>query len=397
MAKLPRGALAALLFGNFVVACGVMVVPGMLDHLARDLNVSIPAAGHLLSLAALAMCVGAPVAAALTSHIDRRLLLLVTLLVFGLGHVACALAPDYAVLLVIRPVAVLGAAVFAPQAAATIGLMVPAHQRATAVTTVFLGWSISSVVAMPMGNLIANYISWRAAFGVVAVLAFMAALATWRVVPAGLTVPPLSLRSWLEVAASRRLRLILLSTLAWCGGQFMVLGYIAPTLRHFIDATPATLAMLMAAQGLFGLVGSVMLSRMVGRIGPDRGARTSLILICAGVLAWSVATLVLPSTTSVAIAVMIWGIGSFSFVSAQQARLAISAPELSSASIALNSSSLYAGQALGAAAGGVVVGLYGFAPLGPAALAIMLLALVISVAADRKTAPPEGPRAAHGR
>ena len=260
--------------------------------------------------------------------------------------------------------------------------------------------STSDTLASARGRVgvdLSTLLGLAGAFGVVAVLAFMAAAATWRVVPAGLTVPPLSLRSWLQVAASRRLRLILLATLAWCGGQFMVLGYIAPTLRHFIDATSATLAMLMAAQGLFGLIGSVMLSRMVGRIGPDRGARTSLILICAGVLAWSVATLVLPSTASVAIAVMIWGVGSFSFVSAQQARLATSAPELSSASIALNSSSLYAGQALGAAAGGVVVGLHGFAPLGPVALAIMLLALAISVAADRKTTGSEGSRTAQGR
>ena len=60
-----RGPLGALMFGNFVVACGVLVVPGMLDKLAQDLQVSVPTAGQLLSLAALAMCLGAPLFAQL--------------------------------------------------------------------------------------------------------------------------------------------------------------------------------------------------------------------------------------------------------------------------------------------------------------------------------------------
>lgn len=383
-AGLPRGAAAALLFGNFVVAVGVMVVPGMLDHLARDLQVSVPKAGQLLSLAALAMCIGAPVLAALTFRIDRRRLLTVTLLLFGIGHVACALAPGYGVLAAIRPWAVLGAAVFAPQAAATISLMVPPALRATAVTTVFLGWSIASVAAMPMGNLIAGYVGWREAFAVVAVLGLLSAVAVWRVVPAGLTVPPLSLASWRAVAATPRLRLILAATMVWCTGQFMVLGYVAPSLRHFIDAGPPTMAALMALQGVCGLLGSVALSRRVGRIGPDRGARQSLGWILAGLVLWSAVTLAWPTVTGMALVVALWGLGSFAFVSSQQARLATSAPELASASIALNSASLYAGQAVGAAVGGVLVGIAGYEPLGPAALLTMLGALALSVRADRK-------------
>lgn len=70
-----RPAVAAAFFGNLVVGCGVLVVPGMLDLLARDLSVSVPIAGGLLSLAALVMCVGAPLMAALTSKFDRRKLL----------------------------------------------------------------------------------------------------------------------------------------------------------------------------------------------------------------------------------------------------------------------------------------------------------------------------------
>jgi predicted MFS family arabinose efflux permease len=378
-----RGPLGALMFGNFVVACGVLVVPGMLDRLAQDLQVSVPTAGQLLSLAALAMCLGAPLFAAFTSRVDRRLLLTLSLLVLAVGHVGCALAPDYPVLALLRPFSVLGAAVLTPQAAATIGLLVPPAQRAAAVTTLFLGWSVASVLGMPLGNLVANAISWRAGFGVIALLAFIAAAIVWRAVPGGLQVAPLSLRSWLDVAGSRRLRLILGTTLLWCAGHFMVLGYITPLLRHYLAAPPVVQAGLLGLMGLSGLAGNVLLSRWIGRIGPDRGARLALGLVAAGLLLWCGVTLLAPTLAGMALVILVWGGGSFAFVSAQQARLGASAPALASASIALNSSSLYAGQALGATAGGALLATLGDGALGPAGLLTVGLAWWMCVRADR--------------
>jgi predicted MFS family arabinose efflux permease len=378
-----RGPLGALMFGNFVVACGVMVMPGMLDRLAQDLQVSVPTAGQLLSLAALAMCLGAPLFAAFTSRVDRRLLLTLSLLAVAVGHVACALAPNYPVLLALRPFSVLGAAVLTPQAAATIGLLVPPAQRAAAVTTVFLGWSVASVVAMPMGNLMASYVSWRAGLGLIAALAFVAAAIVWRAVPGGLQVAPLSVESWLAVARSTRLRRILGTTLLWCAGQFIVLGYITPLLRHFVTPSPAVQAALLGLMGISGLAGNVLLTRRIGQIGPDRGARLALGLIACGLALWCVVTLLAPSAAVMVVVIVVWGGGSFAFVSAQQARLGAAAPALASASIALNSSSLYAGQALGAAGGGVLLAWFGDGVLAPAALGIVGLALVLCVAADR--------------
>lgn len=378
-----RGPLGALMFGNFVVACGVMVMPGMLDRLAQDLHVSVPTAGQLLSLAALAMCLGAPLFAAFTSRVDRRLLLTLSLLVLAVGHVACALAPDYPVLAALRPFSVLGAAVLTPQAAATIGLLVPQAQRAAAVTTLFLGWSVASVVAMPMGSLMANFISWRAGLGLIAVLAFISAAIVWRAVPGGLRVAPLSLASWLQVARSARLRRILGTTLLWCAGQFMVLGYITPLLRHVLAAPPAVQAGLLVLMGASGLAGNLLLSRWISRIGPDRGARLALGLVACGLLLWCGVSLLAPSLPGMVLVILVWGGGSFAFVSAQQARLGASAPALASASIALNSSSLYAGQALGATAGGALLATLGYGALGPAALLTVGAALALCVWADR--------------
>jgi predicted MFS family arabinose efflux permease len=384
-----RAAIATVFLGNFVVGCGVLVVPGMLDLLANDLAISVPKAGALLSLAALTMCIGAPLLAAGTSKVDRRLLLVLSLLLLAVGHLACALAPDFATLMWIRPVSVLGAAVFTPQAAATLSLMIAPEERPMALTSAFVGWSLASVLGMPIGNLLAHALSWRASFAVVAALGLLSALVVWRVIPAGLKVAPLSLQSWGEVLGGTRLRWILLATMVWCMGHFAVLGYVTAALRKGVDASPTMQAVLMALMGISGLIGNIALSRWVTRIGADRGARMSLSFICAGLALWVVALTWLQSLWSVALAMTIWGLGNFAFNSSQQARLAQSAPALASASIALNSSSLYAGQAMGAALGAALVVALGYDALGPTALIIMIVAMLFSWLADRRPARPE--------
>lgn len=382
MSRAP-GAVGACLAGNLVVGCGVLVVPGMLDLLAQDLQISVPTAGTLLSLAALAMCIGAPTLASVTSSMDRRLLLVGSLMMVALGHLLCALAPDYPTLAWLRPLSVLGAAVFTPQAAAALTLLVEPAERPRAVTTAFIGWSLASVLGMPLGQLLAEAFGWRSSFAVVAVMGVLVAVWVWRAIPSGLHVPPVSLQSWLSVGRHRRLVLVLSGTLMWCAGHFTVAGYLSPALREGLQAGAGQQALLMALMGVSGLAGSVVLSRNIQRIGADRGARLSLALICVGLVAWSAALYGLSWFSAVAVAIIVWGWGGFAFVSAQQARLADTAPELASASIALNSSSLYAGQALGAALGGAVVATLGYEALAPIGLGAVALAWALSLAADR--------------
>jgi MFS transporter, DHA1 family, inner membrane transport protein len=132
---LAKRATTALLFGNLVIGIGVMVVPGMLNHLAKNLVVSIPVAGQLIALAAVVMAIGAPLIAAFTSSVNRRLLLTIAQLFYMVGALLCAAAPQFIALLPTRAIMVIGAAIFTPQAAATIGLLVPPEKRSGAVTT----------------------------------------------------------------------------------------------------------------------------------------------------------------------------------------------------------------------------------------------------------------------
>ena len=364
----------ALLFGNFVIGTGVMVVPGTLNELSASLQVEVAAAGQLISAAALVMCLGAPLLAALVAGWDRRRLLSLTLLWYGLLHLACTWASTLPSLLPLRVLAVVAPAIFTPQAAACVGLLVPPEQRGKAITFVFLGWSVASVLGMPLAALVGGTLGWRAAFGGVGLLSLVGAAWVWRAMPDGVKPAALSRAAWSETFRSGALMLTLLVTVLFSAGQFVLFSYFSPYWRQILGVTPSQLSLMFLVFGVFGFIGNAWMSRHIDRIGTDRAAFVSLSLIAVSLAAWPLA-----STMLLAMLVCIpWALGCFSSNSAQQARLVMIAPVLAPASIALNSAGMYGGQAIGAGLGGLIIQAGGMQWLNWAGLAGLLLALAVS-------------------
>ncbi len=370
----------ALLAGNFAIGCGVMVVPGSLNNLVASLEVSVAVAGQLITAGAVVMGCGAPLLALLLGGLDRRWLLTAALAWYAIGHLVCALAPGYAALLPLRALAVLAAAVFTPQAAAAINVMAPEGERGRHMSFIFLGWSLASVLGMPLHAWIGESFGWRWAFGVVALLAAAAAVAVWRTVPDGVKPPPMSLGGWGRVLRNPWLMALVGVTVLSGAGQFTLFSYMAPYYRQVLGVSAEGVSFLFMWYGLFGLIGNVLLTRWIERLGPARCVNIGLVSIGLGFVAWHWAT----SLWVAALVLVPWALGTFASNSAQQARLSAAAPAVAPALLALNTSAIYAGQALGAAGGGAIVAAGGFAPLADVALAWMGLALLVSTLLARK-------------
>jgi predicted MFS family arabinose efflux permease len=168
-------------------------------------------------------------------------------------------------------------------------------------------------------------------------------------------------------------------TVLSAAGQFVVFSYFAPYWHQRLGVTPGQLSLLFLSFGCFGLLGNVLMMRYIGKLGPDRAVLIGLGAIAVSLLAWPIgATVGLAALVSIP-----WALGCFSSNSAQQARLVGLSPSLASASVALNTSALYGGQALGAALGGVLIAVGDFAALSWAALVGVLGAMVLSMLADR--------------
>lgn len=368
-----------LLFGNFVIGTGVMTVPGTLNEISSSLDVSVATAGQLITAGALLMCIGAPLCAALVAGWDRRRLLALSMLWFALLHVASALAPNFAALLPLRVLALLSPAIFTPQAAACVGLLVPPEQRGRAITFIFVGWSLASVLGMPISAFVGGTLGWRSAFVLVALLSLASALWVWRAMPDGVKPPALSAAAWKQTFRSRALMTCLAVTVLYAAGQFVLFSYFAPYFKQKLEITPAALSLYFMWFGAFGLLGNMVMARYIDRIGAERAVMIGVALMAVTMLIFPLGvTLWLAAAVSVP-----WALGCFSSNSAQQARLVGIAPPLAAASVALNSSAMYAGQAIGAAAGGWLVSRGGMDWLHWAGFAGLLAAMAASALATR--------------
>ncbi|MGE0096799.1 MAG: MFS transporter [Hydrogenophaga sp.] len=373
-------ALWALMVGNFVIGTGVMVVPGTLTDISTSLGVSIPQAGQLITAAAILMGLGAPAFASLVAGWDRRRLLALSLIWYGLLTGACALAPSYATLLPLRVLAVIAPAIFTPQAAASVGLLVSPAQRGRAITFVFLGWSVASVMGMPMAAWIGGEFGWRWAFGLVALMAFASGWWVWREMPDGIKPAALSRQSWQDTLGSAPLMMAVGVTLLGGFGQFVLFSYFAPYFALTLGLGGGGLSLLFLWFGAFGLLGNVVMSRWIDRIGAPRAVLIALGAMALSLLLWPLGQ---AGLWQQALVLVPWALGCFSMNSAQQARLVHMSPALAPATVALNSSGIYGGQALGAALGGVMIAQGHMLRLNEVGLWVLLLAMALSVWAGR--------------
>jgi len=374
----------ALLFGNFVIGCGVMVVVGVLNDMTESLHVSVARGGQLITIAAAVMCFGAPLLAGWVGDFDRRRLLAAALLWYAAGHLLCALMPSYAALWPMRAATVLGAAVFTPQAAAAIGHMAPPTERGRSITFIFIGWSIASVAGIPLASWLGDTFGWRAAFVAVALLGAASAAWTYAVVPEGVKPAALSRADWKAVLRHPVLMALVLVTALAGAGQFTLFSYFAPYFKLALGASTTQISLLFLCFGIFGVLGNTLVSRWIDRLGAARAVALTLALMSMSLVAWPLGT----SFAAMALVLVPWGLGCFASNSAQQARLGMAAPAFASALMALNSSAIYLGQAAGASSGGWLIANGGYAPLNWLSLGWMALALAVSVWASRRAAAP---------
>ncbi|ABD06876.1 Major facilitator superfamily MFS_1 [Rhodopseudomonas palustris HaA2] len=370
------------MLGNFVTGTAVLAPAGMLGELSQGLGVSIRDAGLLITFGAVVLCIGSPLSAWLTSRIDRRLLLTTTLLVLALGNLASALAPNYAVLLALRIAMLAVGALYTPQAAGAVALLVAPEKRGGTMAYVFLGWSLAVALGVPMVAFVAGHFGWREAYGLLGAIGLMSFVLLWARLPGGLRATPVDLSTWAAVGRNRRvLKLLGVSSLQ-TSGQFVVFTYFGPLLTGLTGAGPAEIGLVFALYGVFGFVGSVIASRIVDGWGSYNTSALFTAFMLAGIAGWTFGA---GHFAVMAASVAIWGLGFAAANSMQQVRLLTADPALAGVTVSLNTSVLYVGQAIGSAIGGALFAAGLMHVNGYVSTAVMTCALLAVLFATRET------------
>jgi predicted MFS family arabinose efflux permease len=173
--------------------------------------------------------------------------------------------PDFGSLMAVRVLAAIAPAIFTPQAASCINLLVTPAQRGRAITFVFMGWSVASVVGTPLGAWIGGTLGWRVAFGAIALLSVISAAWVWCSMPDGVRPPALSRAAWGQTLRSPALMLCVAVTVLFAAGQFVLFSYFAPYFKQQLQFSATELSLLFAWYGFFGFTGNMLMSRNIDR------------------------------------------------------------------------------------------------------------------------------------
>lgn len=361
---------------GFTVLTTEFIIVGLLPGIARDLAVSIPQAGLLVTLFAFTVACLGPFLTAYFARFERRKLFFSIMTLFGLANLLAAVAPNIEVMAVARLLPALALPVFWALASEAAMDLVGAEQAGQAVAKISFGVVCATVFGIPVGALVADALGWRAAFGLLGALAFAKALLLFFFLP---TIQVHSAETSLlkQFRVLRSLEMqghVLLSVLVFCG-MFTAYTYLADILERLAGFNGTVVGWCLMAFGAVGLIGNSLGGRAVDRHPLWASIGFSLFMIM-GMVALIPS---IHSTTALAIAMAVWGITQAALFLVSHVRLMKTAPETPAFGASLNISGANLGIGLGAIVGGHVIDNFGLGSLGYAASGFIGLSILLAL------------------
>ncbi|MGY3146119.1 DHA1 family inner membrane transport protein [Bradyrhizobium sp. USDA 3397] len=375
--------LVALTIGAFAIGLDTFVIIGALDVISRDLTISTGAAGSIISIYAICYVVFAPLNAWMFRTMSRRNVQILSVSIFIVGNLVCAIAPNFIILAAGRVVSAYGAAMFTPAATAlATELLLPAR-KGIALSLIFGGMTVSQVAGVPATSWIADAIGWRYAF-VFVVIAGLLALLIFTPMMSGIPAnAPEHGKGLTSKEFPKIIYGVLSVTLFVVISEFVVYSYVSVFISGSLLAGVPLLSAALLAYGFGAVTGNAACGLLTDRFGPYMvliAAVGAQLLLLVGLVAFGqhgFLTLVIA---------FLWGNVSYMYLVPIQHRLLGVAGDRSKLVLAMNSSTTFAGIAIGAFLGGVIVEIRGVKFLAPASILIGLVGIGLAVAFVREPA-----------
>jgi DHA1 family inner membrane transport protein len=373
----------SLALGGLAIGTAEFAAMGVLPEISRDLGISVPAAGHLISAYALGVVVGAPLITVALARVPRRALLLGLMLLYAIGNFASTVFHGYAGVLASRFIAGLPHGAYFGVASLVAASMVPLNQRGQAIGKVIMGLSVANVLGVPAATWLGQAFGWRSTFVAVAVIALATVAMIFVFVP---TIPETRRGSArMELGALKRVQvwLTLLAAGVGFGGVFAVYSYITPLLTEVTHLPLGRVPLMLSVIGIGMVVGSIVCGKLADRW--LKGTMVGMFVFCALVLS----VLALAAGSVWAVGVLLFCLGVSAMVSlCFQARLMDVAGDAQSLAAALNHSAFNIANALGAWLGGLAIAAgYGWTSTAWVGLALAVAGIAVvlwSFALERK-------------
>ncbi|AMB57510.1 MFS transporter [Microterricola viridarii] len=375
-------ALYALAIGGFAIGLTEFVIMGLLPEVAADFAVSETAAGYFISGYALSVALGAIVLTAALTRVDRKKALLGLMILFIIGNLLSALAPDYTSMMIGRIVAALCHGAFFGIGAVVASQLVAPTKKAAAISIMFAGLTIANVMGVPLGTLLGQAAGWRSTFWAITIMGVLSFAAIALLVPARIGADvarhPDGLRGEFRIFRNPQVWLSIGITVLGYGGMFGGFTYIAFTLTEVSGFAAASVPWLLMVFGAGLFVGNILGGRAA-----DKNLGLTLLVLLGGLSAvLAVFALTAGNQTMTIVSLLLMGGLGFATVPGLQMRVMAHAEQAPTLASAANIAAFNGGNAFGAWIGGLTLaaGLGFTAPLWAGAVVTVAGLVVLLVA-----------------
>ncbi|SMF65023.1 MFS transporter, DHA1 family, putative efflux transporter [Paenibacillus uliginis N3/975] len=342
-----------LAIAAFVVGMVELIVGGILNLIAEDLQISISSAGQFITIFSIAFAISGPILINVTAKMERKKLYLYMMTAFMISNLIVAFTSSYAAIIAARALSAMSGSVIIVLSVSMAASLVPESHKGRAIGIIYMGISGSLVLGVPLGMVIGNAYGWRAPFLVIAILSLLSmagiALFTKRTAPN----PVVPLREQLALLKNSKIVSAQLIVLLMLTGHLTLYGYLQPYVQSTFNVSPGMMSVVYFLFGIAAVTGGGFGGWIADRFGTKRS-------ILAIVACFSVSMFMVMLTAQISfwvflIAMMIWSALSWAISPAQQTYLLQLAPDNAETQLSLNSSMLHLGIASGSIIGSTVI------------------------------------------
>ncbi|WP_426334936.1 MFS transporter [Paenibacillus silvae] len=362
---------------SFLVGTSEYALSGILDKVAASLDVSLAAAGQLITIFSLIYALCTPILMAVTASMDRRKLIMISMGIFVVSNILAFVLPGYGLFVVARILMAIGAGVVVVTALNIAAKIAPAGKQASSIATVVMGFTASLIVGVPLGRITADTLGWKSVFGAIALLGIIAMVILSFAIPRMKGDVPVPLRQQLSLLKKPKVALGLAITFFWLGGYSITYTYLSPYLLKVSEINEQYLSGALLVFGIASMIGSKLGGLSADRWGVNRTLFGGFTLHIIMLILLSVVTHTL---VGVIIVLLLWSFSAWSSGPTQQYHLTTIEPEASGVMLSLNQSMMQLAMAAGAGMGGIAVESFSLSSitwLGAAGIVIAIFALVI--------------------
>ncbi|WP_421721729.1 MFS transporter [Achromobacter xylosoxidans] len=379
-------AVFSLAMGVFGLLTAEYLPASLLTPMALDLGVSEALAGQAVTVTAVVALFAGLLVPGLTRALDRRVVLLAFSTLMVASNLLVALSSSLAVLLAMRILLGVALGGFWSMAAAVAMRLVPPALLPRALSIIFSGIAVGTVVAVPLGSYLGGRYGWRSAFVAAAAVGVATLAFQWLTLPRLAPGRTARLRTVLEVLLRPGIAVGMLGCVLVHTGHFALFTYIRPFLETTTGVGADGLALMLLGFGVANFAGTLLAGWLLGH-----SARATLVLMPALVGAAALALALLPaSVTGQALLVALWGMAFGGVPVAWSNWVASAVPDQAESAGGMVVASVQSSIAAGAAAGGVMFSANGIVGVFVAAGILMLLAALLIALRVRIHAPGRG-------